>query len=267
MEQTAIFDVFTTCTNAISRGVLIRQVSKTDKEFHFQNWFEERLHEAGLLFDKHGRNSYPDFTLVDFREGYEIKGLAWPGRESTYDSNSQVPTGFHNGRDVFYVFGRYPPADAGEQEYPVIDLVICHGDFLNADHTYQHKNKSVRGFGSYGDILIRDRKMYVARTPYALADGLTGARTLIVPAGWSAPARLQNVGELQRNEADNVVVGYEFDLRNNTIIPMTILNSTAGEAHLFTAYRLPSDTDRKVRLTEADASADVSSADVSSADV
>ena len=258
MEQTAVFDVFTTCTHAITRGVLIRQVSKTDKEFHFQNWFEERLYEAGLLFDKHGRNSYPDFTLVDFREGYEIKGLAWPGRESTYDSNSQVPTGFHNGRDVFYVFGRYPPTEVEEVEYPVIDLVICHGDFLNADHTYQHKNKSVRGFGSYGDILIRDRKMYVAFTPYALADGLTGARTLIIPAGWRVPSELQIVGELQRNEADNVVIGYKFDLRNNTIAPTTVPNPTAGVSHLFAAYRLRSDTDRRVHLIEAGSSAGLS---------
>lgn len=262
MQQTAVFDIFTACTNAIARGVLIRQVSRTDKEFHFQNWFEERLHEAGLLFDKHGRNSYPDFTLVNFREGYEIKGLAWPGRESTYDSNSQVPTGFHNGREVFYVFGRYPPADAEELEYPVIDLVICHGDFLNADHTYQHKNKSVRGFGSYGDILIRDRKMYVARTPYALAEGLTGARTLIVPAEWDIPSGFRPVGEFLRHEADRVVIGYEFDLRNNTIVPTTIPNPTAGAAHLFAAYGLQSDIDRSVRLTKTDPNSDLSSADM-----
>jgi hypothetical protein len=40
-----------------------------------------------------------------------------------------------------------------------VDLVLCRGDFLNADHNYVHKNKSIRGFGSYGDIMIRDRKM------------------------------------------------------------------------------------------------------------
>ena len=45
----------------------------------------------------------------------------------------------------------------------MLDLVVCHGDFLNADHDYVHKNKSVKGFGSYGDIMIRDRKMYVAQ--------------------------------------------------------------------------------------------------------
>lgn len=49
-------------------------------------------------------------------------------------------------------------------EYPILDLVICHGDFLNADHAYVHENKSFRGFGTYGDILVRDRKMYVTPT-------------------------------------------------------------------------------------------------------
>jgi hypothetical protein len=89
------------------------------------------------------------------------RGLAYPGREVNYDSNSQVPSGSHNGRTIFYVFGRYPAEPDGDS-FPVLDLVICHGDFLNADHEYAHKNKNVKGFGSYGDIMIRDRKMYVA---------------------------------------------------------------------------------------------------------
>jgi hypothetical protein len=134
MRETQVFKVFKNCVEAIQQGILIIQVSRTDKEFHFQNWFEQRLQNSGLLFDKGGRNSYPDFILVQHTEGYEIKGLAWPGRESSYDCNSQVPTGYHNGRDVFYVFGRYPKAESQGTEYPVIDLVLCHGDFLNADH-------------------------------------------------------------------------------------------------------------------------------------
>ena len=248
MKPTKVFDVFSACAEAIMAGVLIHQVSRTDKEFHFQNWFEARLHAPGLLFDKGGRNSYPDFTLVEFTEGYEVKGLAWPGRESTYDSNSQAPTGFHNGRDVFYVFGRYPPADQSEQEYPVIDLVICHGDFLNADHDYRHKNKSIKGFGSYGDIMIRDRKMYVARTPFAIADGFTGSRTLVVPATWMAPAGFQKVGSLDRVEAATLVVGYDFDLRTNNLAPKTVLNPSAGRVHSFCAYRLTADSSRPVAL-------------------
>ena len=246
MKKTKVFEIFSSSVNAITQGVLIRHVSRSDKEFHFQNWFEERLGEVGVLFDRSGRNSYPDFKLVEFTEGYEIKGLAWPGRESTYDCNSQVPTGRHNGRDIFYVFGRYPKADEAGSEYPVIDFVLCHGDFLNADHEYVHKNKSVKGFGSYGDIMIRDRKMYVAPTPYAIADGLTGTRTILVPKSWKAPKTLKTVGEVVRIESSDLVVGYEFDLKTNEILPRTIHNPSAGKEHTFVAYRTRTDSDKPV---------------------
>lgn len=154
----------------------------------------------------------------------------------------------HNGRDIFYVFGRYPPADEGGDEYPVIDIVLCHGDFLNADHEYRHKNKSVKGFGSYGDIMIRDRKMYVAPTPYAIADGFTGARTLVIPAEWNAPPNMQIVGRLDRSEAPNVLVGYAFDLKSNAIMPTTIANLSAGKVHSFVAYRLEADSANPVTI-------------------
>jgi hypothetical protein len=248
VKKTKAFEIFSASVNAITQGVLIKSVSRSDKEFHFQNWFEDRLGETGVLFDRSGRNSYPDFKLVEFTEGYEIKGLAWPGRESTYDCNSQVPTGYHNGRDIFYVFGRYPKADEAGNEYPVIDLVICHGDFLNADHEYVHKNKSVKGFGSYGDIMIRDRKMYVAPTPYAVADGLTGTRTILVPASWKAPKILKLVGEVVRVESPELVVGYEFDLKTNEILTRKVPNPSAGNEHSFVAYRTKSDSDKPVNL-------------------
>ena len=77
MKKTKVFELFSNCIHAINQGELINRVSKTDKEFHFQNWFENRLRVSGILFDKSGRNAYPDFTLVEFTEGYEIKGLAW----------------------------------------------------------------------------------------------------------------------------------------------------------------------------------------------
>ncbi len=156
--------IFTRCVKAIRRGALIERVSRDDKEFHFQNWFRTRLEETGLNFETSGRNSYPDFRMVATTEGYELKGLAYPGRDANYDSNSQVPTGFHNGRTIYYVFGRYPKKPDGDA-YPVLDLVVCHGDFMNADHDYVHKNINIKGFGSYGDIMIRDRKMYVVPTP------------------------------------------------------------------------------------------------------
>ncbi len=235
--STSCVNAFVHCSQSIADGVLIERVSRQDKEFHFQNWVGNRLADAALDYDQNGRNSYPDFTLVNFPEGYEVKGLAYPGREANYDSNSRVPSGTHNGRTIFYVFGRYP-AKVDKDSYPVIDLVICHGDFLNADHDYVHKNKSFRGFGSYGDLLVRDRKMYVAPTPFALTKGTTGQHTLIIPAAYNiVDPRIDDVGDIVRVEADNLVVEYSFDLVSNELTPRLVPNPHAGKEHHFKAYR------------------------------
>lgn len=235
MERTFI-TIFKHCAEAITKGVLIHRVSATDKEFHFQNWFQDRLKEIGLNFEIGGRNSYPDFRIVQTTDGYELKGLAYPGRDASFDSNSQVPTGFHNGRDIYYVFGRYPKTPDGN-EYPVLDFVICHGDFLNADHNYVHENKSIKGFGSYGDILIRDRKMYVVPTPFRIAEGLAHQVTLILPANIEVDENFVLVGELSRKETSEFIVGYSFDLQTNEIIPKKIPNPGAGTEHNFKAWR------------------------------
>ncbi|MFP3756556.1 hypothetical protein [Cupriavidus sp. SIMBA_020] len=249
IQKTTVFDVFEKCVEAKGAGENIKLEHKKDKEFHFQNWFEKRL--AGLAghFEGSGRNTYPDFSLVEYTEGYEIKGLAWPGRERDYDSNSQVPTGYHNGRQIFYVFGRYPKEPDG-MEYPVVDLVICHGDFLNADHNYVHKNKNVKGFGTYGDIMIRDRKMYVAPTPFALTKGTTGLMTLILPENFGSDDRYQVVGNLTRVEAETLVVGYNFDLRTNELSAERVPNPNAGTRHQFVAYRLKDDANKLVTMVD-----------------
>lgn len=239
--------IFKACVQAIQRGELIVREGSGDKEFHFQNWFKRRLESVGLNFDSPGRNSYPDFRLVRSAEGFELKGLAYPGREADYDCNSQAPCGEHNGRRVYYVFGRYPVKPDGNR-YPVLDLVLCHGSFLNADNTYVHKNKSFRGFGSYGDILVRDRKMYVAPTPFALAEGAAHRRTLIIPEGHEVDADLVEVGTLTRIEVDQVVVAYSFDLHTNEIAITNVPNPSAGREHVFKAYRVAGDPTDAVTL-------------------
>jgi hypothetical protein len=261
MKETNCFDIFEECVKAIQAGDLIESESEQDKEFHFQNWFRSRLENLGVKFDAPGRNSFPDFRLVNLAEGYEVKGLKWPGRESTYDSNSQVPTGLHNGRDIYYAFGRYPadlrsfPTNAtGRRQYPVVDLVICHGDFLNADHNYAHKNRNVKSFGSYGDMMIRDRKMYVAPTPFAMTEGTTGLRTLIVPAQLGPDSRFQEVGRLTRVEASTLLVGYTFNLRTNELRYERVTNPTAGAEHRFVAYRLAGESPKPVAMTSSIAS-------------
>jgi hypothetical protein len=242
--------VFECCVKAIQEGSLIKRVSRSDKEFHFQHWFQARLRESGLHFEVGGRNQYPDIRMVASTDGYELKGLAYPGRHVDFDSNSQSPCGTHNGRTIYYVFGRYPKKPDG-RKYPVLDLVICHGSFLNADHEYLHENKSVCGFGSYGDILIRDRKMYVVPTPFNLAAGLAHQQTLILPAEVNVGAALQEVGELRRKEAAELLVGYSFDLKSNELLPKWLPNPGAGRNHLFRAWRRVDCSAEKVSMSTA----------------
>ena len=248
-KDTNVVEVFRGCTAAICEGTLIRRESRQDKEFHFQNWLRDRIIETGLPFDVGGRNAYPDFRMVRFAEGYEVKGLAYPGREVNYDCNSQIPSGSHNGRTIFYVFGRYPAEPDGDK-YPVLDLVICHGDFLNADHEYVHKNRHVKGFGSYGDIMIRDRKMYVAPTPFGLATGVAHAQTLILPKAQRVPRGFRQVGQLVRREAERLIVGYTFDLRANSLTPTTVPNPGAAREHEFFAWREASGSRESVVLRD-----------------
>lgn len=239
--------VFKECARAGRDGALIEREGRSDKEFHFQNWFKRRLQHLGEDFDEPGRNTYPDFRIVRHPEGYELKALAYPGREADYDCNSQLPRGEHNGRQIFYVFGRYPSKPDGDR-YPVLDLVICHGSLLNADSTYVHQNKSFRGFGSYGDLLVRDRKMYVAPTPFALADGTTHRRTLILPADTPVDDDLKEVGILIRREVKRMVVAYQFDLRTNELSTTLVRNPNAGREHVFRAWRVDGDPEEPVTL-------------------
>ena len=245
--MSTVFDLFQSCIYAIAGGVMIHRENQVDKEFHFQHWVQDRIGETSHLFEEGGRNSYPDFRMVNLAEGYEVKGLAYPGRWLNYDSNSQVPTGFHNGRTIYYVFGRYPKLPDGNS-FPVLDLVICHGDFLNATHEYEHENKAVRGFGSYGDILIRDRKMYVAPTPYGLLNGVAHHQTLILPVDIPVPHEFKKVGSIIRREVNELVVRYAFDLRNNQLTTERVPNPNAGHEHLFYALRLKTGLDTPVMI-------------------
>ena len=180
-----------------------------------------------------------------------MSSRGWPTQvgEADYDCNSQMPRGEHNGRRVFYVFGRYPARPDGNR-YPVLDLVICHGTFLNADDDYVHENKSFRSFGSYGDIMVRDRKMYVAPTPFALAEGTAHHRTLVLPVNMEVDDDIVEVSTLRRREADRITVAYTFDLRTNELDTTLVENPNAGREHVFKAYRIDGDPREPVRLRE-----------------
>jgi hypothetical protein len=246
-------ELFRFCVEAMDAGVLIQRQSAQDKEFALQEWVQARLDEAGIAYVSPRRNTYPDFALVDEPEGYEVKGLAThtpkgtPGRLSTYDSNSAIPMGEHQGRTIYCVFGRYPQSTSNT--YPLHDLVVCHADLLNPMRDYEHRNLNIPTFGAYGDLMIRDRKMYVVRTPYDIAEGTVDSRTLILPAGEAAPEGLVAVGRLERVEAEKIPVGYRFDLRTNQMTVIEEDNPTGGTRHTFTAYRVTGEEEPPVTLS------------------
>lgn len=126
--------------------------------------------------------------------------------------------------------------------------MVFHGNFLNARSDYIHKNRSFRGFGSYGDILVRDRKMYVAPTPFGLLDGIDRQVTLILPADDAVDDRFRLVGEIERVETPKVITKYSFDLTTNEIATDEKDNPTAGKIHRFKAYRLKESSGIEVKM-------------------
>ena len=119
---------------------------------------------------------------------------------------------------------------------------MCHGDFLNADHSYVHKNKNLKGFGSYGDMMIRDRKMYVAPTPYALTSGTERQVTFIAPDSFTPGDGLKSCGEFIRTETPKLIRGYSFDMLTHELTPTHIDNPNAGVEHPFKVFRASNST-------------------------
>ena len=92
--------------------------------------------------------------------------------------------------------------------------------------------------------------MYVAPTPFGLAESTAHNRTLILPAAESVPAGFEPVGTLVRREVDEMVGAYAFDLRTNELTTTKLPNPNAGREHHFTAYRLKGEPTSPVRLRE-----------------
>ena len=80
--------------------------------------------------------------------------------------------------------------------------------------------------------------MYVAPTPFALTEGTAGQRTLILPSDDEVDARFESSGELVRVETDWLLVGYDADLRDNTLTARYVENQSAGREHRFIVYRV-----------------------------
>jgi hypothetical protein len=227
--------LFLACVKDIGDPMTFR--SPSDKEYGFQDWVRDRLAATGLGFQESGRNGYPDLKLTDTPDGFEVKSLRHPGRVETMDTNSQPPGGFHDGREIYYVFGRYLRDPANSLSGEVRDLVLYHGDLVDPTRDYEHKNRSFKTFGRYGDVMIRDRKMYVPKTAQGILSGLDDELTLVLPASAGKLPGLSIVNTVVRYEAGDLVLRYVFDFERNSLTTETTPNPNAGESHAFNVYR------------------------------
>lgn len=241
-------EIFLAAYQAIAAGVLMIPRSANDKEYFPQDWFAARVDALGLPLCLRGRNSYPDFWIGDDSrlpvEGYEIKSLAFskgrPARKD-YDSNSTIPSGRKDGRDVFLVFFLY--TGSGATRRPVYSLCVAHGDLINADHDVAaaHVNEGIEGFGSYGDGFIRDRKMYRFPQPFTLDPAGIGRCRLILPSEWAvSDPRLIQVGTLERTIFTASLESYSIYLDGKTK-PTTYGNPRpeAGQVRHFQVFEHP----------------------------
>ena len=222
--MTHSIEILVAASQAIASGVHMRPRSRNDKEYFPQDWFADRVAALALPYTPQGRNSYPDFLVGDQTtppvEGYEIKSLAFandkPARRD-YDSNSTIPSGRKDGRDVFLVFFLY--TGSGASPRPVHSLSIAHTDLINADHdaAAAHVNEGIDGFGSYGDGFIRDRKMYRFPQPYTIDPSGLGRCRLIVPSEWAvSDSRLNACGTIKRVVSDESLEKYSIHLDGKT---------------------------------------------------
>jgi hypothetical protein len=234
--STVCFELLQECFDAIHTGCLIHRTEANDKEFHFQNWFHDRLTKIASSVDPQGRNLFPDFLLHASNEAYEVKGLEVPGRDNTFDANSHLPSGIFEDKSLFYAFGRYPKTKS--KSFPVLDVVICHGSFFNTNR-YAHLNTSIPAFGSFGDIAIRDRKMYVIPTPYSLVGPVLDENfSLIVPVNclpitptFVEKKRIVRCGTPIRP------ISYTFDLQYNQMSVETRSNTKISK-YEFSLYQI-----------------------------
>ncbi len=218
--MTHSIEILLAASQAVRQRVDMVPQSGGDKEFFAQNWFIERLESLSLPYHQQGRNSYPDFWVGDDQrepiEGFEVKSLAFargkPARKD-FDSNSTIPSGRKQNRDVFLVFFLY--TGKGRELRAVHSLNIAHTDVINADHALaeSHANEAIHGFGSYGDGFIRNRKMYVFPHLFSIDPEAIGRCRLVVPAEWSLRHdALTRVGTIERPMASELIRGYTLDL-------------------------------------------------------
>lgn len=225
--------------------------SKDDKEYHIQDWVEQRAIEAGCETKVQGRNSYPDFwmSLDDTTIGNEVKSLAHysngrPARRDV-DFNSTAPQPRVNSRDCFLTFVLYRQESSDTPLHGrVTTLCLTDISLLNADRDFLALNLSVKQFGSYGDGMIRNRRMYRFLHPVTLLEGfgieIRDRSTLILPESSldrveASRDGLVKIGSIERTTVPQRLASYRVNVRTGEIQP-TFVEQQPQSVHRFEVW-------------------------------
>ncbi|MCG7335270.1 hypothetical protein MHZ95_08275 [Sporosarcina sp. ACRSM] len=133
------------------------------------DWFFEGLRDLNPV--SLGANDHPDCVINNV--GFELKSLRTKGQ---IQFNSTIPCGAFKHNDLqgecYYVVARYKT----DRTYGYLtDYSIVDGDFFNDDRdcAFAHANTQETGFGSYGDGVVRHRKMYQFPSPHRTIEGVS----------------------------------------------------------------------------------------------
>jgi len=102
-----------------------------------------------------------------------------------------------------------------------------------------------------------EAELRTRRTQQGLVDGIAHDCTLVLPAATKVGTGFAPVGDLLRVEADEVIIGYAFDLKTNALSPEKIKNPMAGKQHAFRAWRVEGQQGDNVSMRAPEAIAEM----------
>jgi hypothetical protein len=132
--------IFQQCVEAIRQGVLIERESAQTKS-SISKIVSRSTHRDRLNFEARRPKFLSRFSNGATTEGYEIKGLLIPAAMLRSIQTVRFLQALIMG-EVFTMCLADTRRKPDGNRYPVLDLVICHGAFLNADHEYVHKTST-----------------------------------------------------------------------------------------------------------------------------
>ena len=125
-----IIKVFRKCYEAIRGGKLIHRESRRDKEYHFQDWFRERLEEVGENFDEPAKQGD---VAIFFVSGHGMNSASGGYYFVAYDTNTDKLSTSGVSWEIF---------DGALKNIKANVLLLadtCHSEFISGNPAWQQQ--------------------------------------------------------------------------------------------------------------------------------